>query len=79
MQQFLVPGYGFLFCEGGLSLAEAAAICCWRAGALSDADFEDRGVPALRRHLYAITCQGMIPVGHRDHARKGPKEEADTG
>ena len=59
MRQLLIPGHGFLFHEGGLTLPEMARKC-HEAGVLTDEEFaEEGGVPALRRYLYAMTWQGM--------------------
>ena len=48
---YLVPGVGFLFTPGGMSLAEAAAKL-HEAGYLTDEEMaNDCGVAALRRKL----------------------------
>ena len=84
MRQLLIPGHGFLFREGGMSLPEMARKC-YEAGMLSDEEFADAGgVPALRRYLYATTWQrihffqpGFTP-DDRDLQRQRLSREANA-
>jgi len=76
MRQYLIPGHGFLFRRGGLSLEEMAAEC-HAAGILDEEEFaHDGGVPALRRHIYALTCQGLDVSRPASARKQGPRERA---